>query len=548
MKKSILFILLLCIFSLCNLYEEKVYEKVTYSIANLNHYTIGVSTESNEDYIERVVVRVELNYEVSVSDTEEEYSTILAANIEKNRRRVELKEEHKRKNELYFDDLGIDNYDTFYICKYSPHIELEYFKNDFILHKDEILSTLENNELVKSVSVIEYETSYNEYLTYVMNSMNMGSIYTNRTYTGSGVTIGLLEQGMIDVNDQGIAGSNYTIHDQPFVTEEVHQHTTIMAQLMAGNYGVAKNAHLLNSYRVGSMSNEIEWMIDNGVDVINMSFGFGDKGTYNNDSAYVDYIVKNYGVFVCVASGNSDEDNNEYVDNPGMAYNALTIGAADDSDGINGYSCFRVTTGANKPNIVVVGEGVNIPNTTLYTSGTSVACAIMTGTVALLFEKYPGLVGKPLQTMAIINASCMFYPTYTTRLDNGYNQLLGAGEFMFDRACTAYNTIRWVTVGSDESGLYVHSDGVNMSVGQKIKIAIVRLVHATGIASQTTFSDFDMDFYEDGQVVASTYSTVDNVEIIEYTALKSGYHSWKVFKFDSETTSDEVVAIAYYLN
>lgn len=546
MKKNILLLIVFSLLIFGNLYEENKYEKVSYSVSNPTNYTIGTSTKSDGDYVERIVVRVELDYETKKVESND-INTLKAANDEKNRIRIELKEHHSRKNDKYFDDLDVKYYDTSYICSYSPHIEFEYYKNDFLLHQDEILNGLNNNEIVKNISVMEYDASYEEYLTYVMNDMGLGTIYTNRTYTGSGVTIGLLESGIIDKNDPNISGSNFTIHNQLFVIEKVDDHTTTMAQIIAGNHGIAKNAHLLNSFRFGSMSNEIEWMIDNGVDVINMSFGLGNKGTYDDYSAYVDYIVKTYGVLVCVASGNSNEDNNEYVDNPGLAYNALSIGAASETNDINNYSCYQVSTGANKPNIVVQGEGVNIPNTSYYATGTSVACAIATGTIALLFEKFPGLMGKPAQTMAIINASCKSYPTYTSRLNNGYNDYLGAGEFMFDRACEAYYTIRWITVGSHETNLTVHSADLQMTVGQTIKVAIVRLVHATGDASETAFSDYDLYFLSSGIQVESTTSIRDNVEIIEYTATQTGIHTIRINKFQSETTENELVAIAYYL-
>lgn len=547
MKKIVALLIVISLFGFINLNEEVNFEKVNYSVNGNQSYSVGTDIDDGAEYIDKVVVRVELDYEVEKVERDKTASTLKAVNSEKNRVRLELKEQHSRENNRLFENIDVDYYQSYYICSYSPHIEYEYYKNDFLLHKDEILSKLNSNPNIVSISVEEYKDRITDYVSYAMRYMNAGDVYTNRTYTGSGVTVGLLEDGIIDVNNSNIAGSNYTIHNQFWVIESAKEHATDMAQIIAGNYGIAKNCHLLSSQISGSFTNEIEWLIDNGADVINMSFGSGSQGTYSDNSAYVDYVVQTYGVFVCVAAGNSD-DGNDYVDNPGLAYNALSVGSASGSGGMAQYVCYQTNVGPNKPNLVVCGENIRIPNTTFTTSGTSVACAIMTGTIALLFQKYPYLVGKPGLTMAIINASCEYLAVATSRDANGYHDQAGSGNFLYDRFCQAYPTFSAITTPASESNAQILNRQVVMSAGQTIKVAYFSIVNATGDKDETRFSDIDMRIMCNGQMVVHRTSTIDNVEVIEYTATSSGLHEIQLQKYLSEAGIEEEVYLAYYLS
>lgn len=545
MKNKIFVLIVLSILGLGNCYEKIEYDKVNYSIIESNDYSIGTTVDETTDYIERVVVRVELDYEEIEVETLD-VTTAYAAEREKNKLRSTQKNHHLYNNDYFFNKINLDYFDSYYICSYSPHIEYEYYKNDFILHQDEILSKLNNSDIVKTISVSEYQIETKDYARYALKYMNAESIYVDRTYTGSGVTIGLLDVGIIDEDDSNISGSNYTIQNQFLVIEKVDEHTNDMAQIIAGNYGIAKNAHLLVSQLSGSMTKEVEWMIENGADIINMSIGFGTKGVYDSNSAYVDYIVKTYGVLVCVASGNSD-DNDSYVDNPGLAYNALSVGNSNSFGGMGLYSCYLTETGANKPNLVVPGSGVRIPNTDICISGTSAACAVASGFAALIFEKFPGLKGKPGETMAIFNAACKDLEGYSINSQNGYNESCGSGALMFDRICSAYYTISWATLEASLGYEHVWTYAVGMNKGQTIKAAYVNLVTANGNRKDTQFSDYDLELYLNGNLLASTNSAVDNVEVLRYTALENGRYELKLLKYNGGCDVAEKVCIAYYL-
>ena len=140
-----------------NLNEEVNFEKVNYSVNGNQSYSVGTNIDDNAVYVDKVVVRVELDYEVEKVERDKTASTLKAVNSEKNRVRLELKEQHSRENNRLFESIDVDYYQSYYICTYSPHIEYEYYKNDFLLHKDEILSKLNSNPNIVSISVEEYK-------------------------------------------------------------------------------------------------------------------------------------------------------------------------------------------------------------------------------------------------------------------------------------------------------------------------------------------------------------------------------------------------------
>ena len=50
--------------------------------------------------------------------------------------------------------------------------------------------------------------------------------------------------------------------------------------------------------------NEVDWLIENGVDIINCSYATSNaNGYYDSESAYMDYVVYTYGITVVACTG-----------------------------------------------------------------------------------------------------------------------------------------------------------------------------------------------------------------------------------------------------
>jgi subtilisin family serine protease len=237
---------------------------------------------------------------------------------------------------------------------------------------------------------------------------------------GAGVKIAIVDTG-IDTTHPDFAGRIQSTRDfsgQGSVADG-HGHGTHVAGIAAGSgaasggkyIGLAPEALLyvakvLDDSGNGVMSDVmagIEWAVDEGAQVINLSLGSPGPGDGDDAlSAMCDAAVE-AGAVVCAAAGNAGPGAST-VGPPGVARRVITIGAADKSDRIASFSSRGPTSdGRTKPDVVfpgvsivaarATGTSMGAPVGDRYTSasGTSMATPHASGSVALLLEAYPSL-------------------------------------------------------------------------------------------------------------------------------------------------------------
>lgn len=242
----------------------------------------------------------------------------------------------------------------------------------------------------------------------------------NAGFLGSGIKIGIVDTG-IDPNHPDFEGR---IAEMTSVVggngTDDNGHGTHVAGIAAGSgaasdgkyRGVAPEATLyiakvLNAQGGGSMSGVmagIEWAVDQGVQVINLSLG-SDGACDGTDalSTLCDQAVQQHGVVVCVAAGNAGPAPST-VGSPGCARWVITVGAVNDSDQIANFSSRGPTSdGRVKPDIVFPGVDIVAPQASgtalgpviapgyIELSGTSMATPFATGSSALLLQAKPDL-------------------------------------------------------------------------------------------------------------------------------------------------------------
>lgn len=160
----------------------------------------------------------------------------------------------------------------------------------------------------------------------------------------------------------------------------------------------------------------IRYAVDNGAQIINMSFG----KEFSPQKKWVDEAVKyaeNKGVLLVHAAGNDAKNidtvnnfpNPVFADGSGRANNFITVGASSDpqlvqttSNGEDVKDYVAVFSNYGKKEVDIFSPGVNIYSTlpgNKYGSldGTSMACPVVAGVAALLLEYYPGLTAKQLK-------------------------------------------------------------------------------------------------------------------------------------------------------
>jgi len=246
---------------------------------------------------------------------------------------------------------------------------------------------------------------------------------------GEGIKIAILDTG-IDPEHPDFAGRIAALTS--FVGGsgvDDNGHGTHVAGIAAGSgaasqgryQGVAPAARLyiakvLDRGGAGSMSGVmagIEWAVQHGVHVINLSLG-GDAPGDGSDalSTLCDQVVRQTGIVICTAAGNGGPGITS-VTAPGCARYVITVGAVDDADRVTEFSSRGPTVdGRVKPDVVFPGADIisaQAKDTALgpvvipgyvRMSGTSMATPHATGGVALLLQAKPDL--KPDQIKQLL--------------------------------------------------------------------------------------------------------------------------------------------------
>jgi subtilisin family serine protease len=180
-----------------------------------------------------------------------------------------------------------------------------------------------------------------------------------------------------------------------------------------GMNGVADNVRIMMVRAVPDgdehdkdIANAIRYAVDNGAQVISMSFGKG----FSPQKTWVDDAVKyaqSKGVLLVHAAGNDAKDidsaknypNPVYLDKSGVASNFITVGASGDPTN-GGFTASFSNYG--KKSVDVFAPGVNIYSTLPDNkfgdfSGTSMATPVVAGVAALVLEYFPDLSAEQLK-------------------------------------------------------------------------------------------------------------------------------------------------------
>lgn len=273
--------------------------------------------------------------------------------------------------------------------------------------------------------VLNYGNSYNQI------HLHEGEYLHDRGYTGSGITIAILDAGfygyktniaMDSVRLQGrVLGEWDYVNNETSVTED-HPHGLYCFSIIAANkpgqiIGSAPHAsfYLLRTEDAATEYpvEEQNWVAaaefadSAGVDMITSSLGYADFDDPSFNHSYAqrdgktaiitigaDLAVKK-GMIVTNSAGNSGGAGGDakFVSCPADGDSVFTIGATNVTGVIAGFSSWGPNgAGRLKPDIVSVGQGTVLANTAGNASsgnGTSFSNPLACGLIACLWEAYP---------------------------------------------------------------------------------------------------------------------------------------------------------------
>ena len=240
--------------------------------------------------------------------------------------------------------------------------------------------------------------------------------------------------------------------------------------------GVADNVRIMSvrcvpdgDERDKDVANAIIYAVDNGAQVINMSFGKG----YSWDKTAVDKAVKyaaKHDVLLVHAAGNDSEDNDSSPNfptakfdkaglfKPKKAKNWMEIGALSWKPGEDLPARF---SNYGKKNVDVFSPGVDIYSTTpdgkyASFSGTSMASPVTAGVAAMIRSYYPELtavqVKEAIEGSAVINETMVKKPGSDDKIK--FSELSKTGGMV-----SAYNAVKKasMTAGKKKGGVHYKS-------------------------------------------------------------------------------------------
>lgn len=442
--------------------------------------------------------------------------------VEKNNEYNRLKDYYSKMNKKMYDEIRLDKYENVYLSKYSNYISID-ANNETI---NDTLFSLASEERIEKIFVSEQAKNV-ENLTNATNYIDVTNYINVYNHDASGVVVGILEPGILDKSNSNFNGCNVTVRDEWYFVETIKQHTTMMGSIIGGVNGIARNCKLLSVQLSGNAVSEIDWLLDNNVNVINCSYGDENPtGKYSSKSAYMDFITYNYKVTFVISAGNTG-NSDTYVANPGLSYNAITVGACSSSSGYSrNFSSYSTLQGPRKPNIVAPGYNLSIPSFSSLQSGTSFSAAITTGCVALLMKHDVYLKYYPQRVLSILMASAI--NPDSLYFGSNLDEHVGAGVLNYQDAYAAINNSQ--LLGFSDS-IYDYSIPIDLVAGDNIRAVISSLAYSDGSVSSTNFTNYNLYLYDsNNNIVESQTTTEDTVELLEVNITNSGSYYLKIEK------------------
>ncbi len=245
-----------------------------------------------------------------------------------------------------------------------------------------------------------------------------------RGYTGSGVTVAVMDTGIVnhpDFDNRVITFLDFTSRKKTAYDD--NGHGTHVSGIIGGSgfvsrgkyMGVAPGCSLIMLKVLDRMGNgntlqvlsALKWVINNrekyGIRILNISVGMLNSAKKEERGRLLAAVeeVWDSNVVVVAAAGNNGPAGGS-ITIPGMCKSVITVGSSDDENlpikrqGLTrGYSGRGPTEGCIvKPEIVAPGTGVTSCSPGMsyeVKSGTSMATPVVSGAVALLLNRYPYL-------------------------------------------------------------------------------------------------------------------------------------------------------------
>lgn len=291
---------------------------------------------------------------------------------------------------------------------------------------------------------------------------------------GENVVVAVVDTGIDykhpELKDRVIGGKDFT-GSNDFMDD--NGHGTHVAGIIAASgrkiSGVAPNTNLLavkaldkdGGGRDQDVADGIAWAVENGAEVISMSFGSADPSPVVRQALRFAYKK---GAVLIAAAGNEGDENidADTVDYPAKYPESIAVAAVDAKKIVAPFS-------SKGPEVDVAGPGVDIYSTYIggkyvYLSGTSMATPHISGAAALILSDCKRLMGRKMTPQEIKDYLIMHTEDLGPKgKDNAY----GYGLFTFNYGASLPSKVKEIKIKLDKG--YKRMNGV-VQLGSKVAL------------------------------------------------------------------------------
>lgn len=443
-----------------------------------------------------------------------------------------------------------------FVSEYTPVIRAKLTKNEI----NKIATDAFVNSIYHSPDIIIIEDS----------NISIPLVHSNYVrdtlgYSGSGIKIGLLEAGGVPNRTKNYFISSNIIYDPDFDESYETTHANMVAAIMIGKAttvdgvtykGIVPDAKLYATKYIGNNTDDwrarVEWLLSQGVHVINMSGTFSNvsAGIYDTHSKWIDHVAINHSVHFVKSAGN----NGGNITSPGLAYNIITVGNLNDNnssaqadDEIRSTSSYiEPSNHTNKPDLVA--PGTNIATAVDTDSGTSFAAPHVTAIIAQLCQAYPTLKTKQDAMKAILMASITHSKHAYTPDDDEFDKY-GAGVVDAQTSLSTASNSRYVSsnfAANAEVGTTSNYTFTVSSTNKNVRVALTWLMYNRFISAAADHEDYTHPsqlgslanlcvwvYNPSGTIVAGGVLDYGNIQVVDFMPTQAGTYRIEVEIWDN---------------
>lgn len=395
-------------------------------------------------------------------------------------------------------------------------------------------------------------------------NINAYDVVQTKEFTGNNINIGIIESNAIpnfNLYPQHFSNRNISFSNLIDETSNDTKHADAVSIIATSNESLASGSNIYAGCvnYISDIITQVNWMVENNVNVINTSLGANINGTYDSTSKEIDRIIHNSLLTIVGSAGN----NGHYITSPKASYNYITVGAADDYDAMVKAPYSSYVEGSDfqgsKPNLIAPGAIMTEPYEESYINsvnnphGTSFAAPQVTGCIALLMEEFPYLVAYPeLVTSIITSSASPMSSTYNNEYEDnhydgsGLHNQIGAGLLNYEKMREAANQYLSITRPKNSSaGIIPQYIDIVATDEQRIRAS------SAWLYDEDTFTDYDLELYKldvDGTMdkVAYIDDPYNNVEFIDFDVQTTGTYRLVVNQKEQNTAND-FIGLSYVL-